>query len=437
MIIFRKNALGKLSSAEELDKSIFITNPATWITLWMIIILTVGFIIWSVLALVSSRVHSQGIFLPNNGRVVNVVTSQGETLDRIYVGVGDYVGKGDKVAKFSAATLEKRLKIAEKKLKLERKLYHKVVKQTKEERSERKINNNRHLKYIDSSISFLTKEIADSEQIFEENKAFYEDRSITQSALVSFRTNLHQLKNQLNSLILNRNELLSNESQIIHQEDIRLDKLEQVVNSLESDIELLKSSIEGTVVESPVAGLVIELKATQDEYVGPQTPLISIVNHSPPPGSIISKDGLGYGELMKQNQQEDIEFLAYVDVFNGKKIKPGMKVNVEVGYLDRNSYGFVKGSVQSISDFPLSSAGIYAKLANKNLVNLFLQKGPAYEVSVKLLKKTDSKNGFDWTSEKGLNVKNIDVGSIGTAEFLLEEKRPISLAIPWIKSLFN
>lgn len=92
--LFRKSAVEKLSSPEQLDKSIVITKPLTWLALIGVVFIITCFIVWSVYGTMPDIAEAQGII--SNGVYTNSVYSHfsGKVAD-VYKEEGDYVKKDD------------------------------------------------------------------------------------------------------------------------------------------------------------------------------------------------------------------------------------------------------------------------------------------------------------------------------------------------------
>ena len=65
--LYRKSALEKISSPEQLDKALTVTSPASWIALLGIAVIVVAGIIWSILGTIPITVSTQGIVSPKVG----------------------------------------------------------------------------------------------------------------------------------------------------------------------------------------------------------------------------------------------------------------------------------------------------------------------------------------------------------------------------------
>ncbi len=435
MIIFRKNALNKISSAEELDKSIFIVNSTSWLVLLTIFIIAIIFVLWATFSSIKTEVKANGIFLPHHGIIVDVITNGSGKLKKINFNIGEHVKQGDIVAELSSDKLQEQFTIAKQRLATEQAFHQQVSGQISNERLLRNKKTKIQIAYINENIANLKKEIAISEKIYAENQKFYKEHLITETKLSNLFVALSQIKARLNNLVISKNDIFTQNNKIIHQESLRLSEILKNINSYNYKIELLKLDLQGLYIKSPEDGIITEIKVIQNTQVRVSQPVMSLVtggkynmdeNIENPSDSLIA---------FNKKRNKSLRYLAYVDVINGKKVKHDTLVNIEVSYLNKNSYGMVQGRVRHVSEFPLSSAAIKAKLSNENLVTLFTKQGPVYEVFVELL--YDENYRLKWTSAKGYEVDSIDIGSLGFTNFIIKEVRPISLAIPWLKSVFD
>jgi hypothetical protein len=102
--LFRKAALDRLSSPEQLHTLMRVTNAKGWLALVGCALIVVTAVVWGVLGSVRTKVTAQGILLGGAG--IAEVTSQGEgDVASIEVKVGDVVKKGQVVAKVAQPAL--------------------------------------------------------------------------------------------------------------------------------------------------------------------------------------------------------------------------------------------------------------------------------------------------------------------------------------------
>lgn len=73
--IFRQKSMERVSSPEQLNDYIRVTNPATWATLGAVVILLVGFIVWGVVGTLETRVRTAAV---SDGGTVTCYVSEAE-----------------------------------------------------------------------------------------------------------------------------------------------------------------------------------------------------------------------------------------------------------------------------------------------------------------------------------------------------------------------
>ena len=104
--IYRRPALDKLQSPEQLDKMIQITSPMFWIAAAGGGLILTAAIIWSVFARLPINVSSEGILIGTGG--VGTVYSDAEGIvDEVLVSEGDTISKGQVVARLTSPAEEK------------------------------------------------------------------------------------------------------------------------------------------------------------------------------------------------------------------------------------------------------------------------------------------------------------------------------------------
>jgi len=95
--IFRKVALERLSSPDQLDQLMRVTNPRGWLALTALAALLVTAIVWGFLGSVSTKVSGMGILVTSGGLRGVLAIQSGEVTD-IHTRVGDVIEQGQVVA---------------------------------------------------------------------------------------------------------------------------------------------------------------------------------------------------------------------------------------------------------------------------------------------------------------------------------------------------
>ncbi len=113
--LFRKAALDRLSSPEQLHTLMRVTNAKGWLALVGCALVIVTAILWGALGTVQSKVAAHGILLGGAG--LSELTAVGEgDLVSIDVKVGDTVKKGQVIAKIAQPQLEAQIQTSKRRL---------------------------------------------------------------------------------------------------------------------------------------------------------------------------------------------------------------------------------------------------------------------------------------------------------------------------------
>lgn len=167
---------------------------------------------------------------------------------------------------------------------------------------------------------------------------------------------------------------------------------------------------ENSRVISPYAGRVVEIRASEGSVVSEGSPLLSLE----PSQSSAAADAV-----------------VYVPAAEGKKIKPGMEVQISPSTVKREEFGFILGRVIAVGEFPASREGMLRVLGSEELVNKFSTIDTPIEVQVELLSDPASASGYQWSSKApDITIAN---GTLCSAQIVVERRRPLSLVLPLLK----
>src|ERR1700712_3864262 len=107
--IFRKTALERLSSPEQLDRLITLTRPRDWISATTLLAIVALAVLWSVFGMVPTRVKGSGIFIATQGRLFDATASGEGTLVALLAPVGTAVKQGQVIAQVEQQDLRQSL----------------------------------------------------------------------------------------------------------------------------------------------------------------------------------------------------------------------------------------------------------------------------------------------------------------------------------------
>ena len=141
---------------------------------------------------------------------------------------------------------------------------------------------------------------------------------------------------------------------------------------------------------------------------------------------------------LAQEKQELLGYL-YIPVEKGKRVMPGMSLQLAPNGVDVSQSGSLLGVVRSVSQYPMNLQGIIQHTGNQQLAQWILQsqKGAVMEVTFDLVKDENSESGYLWTSFVGEH-KKVTPGSFCTGSVIIERRPPIQKVFyklsQWLRS---
>lgn len=415
---FRKAALEKLSTPERLDQLIQVTSPKGWIALLTVFIALLTGICWSVFGSVKTKLDATGVLL--GGDVHEVVsTSKGQLVD-LKVSIGTEVKKGDVIATIEQPEIiqqieEAKAVLAEKKIELEKiTSYGDQDDQLQDQIVEQKRAS------IQAQIETETKNLGFLQNQLQVEKDLLEKGLITKSQVVNTELKVEASKGTIKKLKNQITETSSQRLNIDFNQEQKINTQKHLISGAERNLEYLKERYEiNTYVKSPYSGEVVEVLTDAGGVVGQGTPLFKLKNT---------------GEFAPS--ENTLRGVLYIPSQDGKKIKENMEALVVPSTVQPHEYGFIKGKVTYVSEFPITEKGMMTSVKNEQLVQSLLSAGALFEVYVEFEKDESSFSGFKWTSAKGPEIL-IREGTSCIAKVTVKKEPPIAIVIPALKKFFN
>jgi hypothetical protein len=123
----------------------------------------------------------------------------------------------------------------------------------------------------------------------------------------------------------------------------------------------------------------------------------------------------------------------YFSIADGKRIQPGMRMEVVPDTVKRERYGGISGTVRAASQMPVSRSTVAAAFGNADLADRLLADPPCIEITVELERDPASFSGLRWTASRGPEMQ-ISAGTTAVGRATLEQRTPISYVLPYLRS---
>ena len=398
-----------LAAPQHLDRALYVTTPKAWLALCMLLIMTAAVVVWAVVGEVASYVHGNGIVLRRGGAVFDAAASDSGKLVRIVPALGDTVKEDEVVAEtYDEATRERytsTLALAGERMQTLRD--RETEAQGENALNEQNIVRQRaNLEELERTgralVENARKRLQSTQELLERGLV---DRTVVEAseeAVDIARRNLFDVMRR-------RDELDADDLSRRNEIKIRLDEAEQDHLEAERQVKELEALIEAWRIRAPVSGRVSEIKAQV--------------------GAVLEA---GESVLDIETGGESLDVLIYVSSADGRRVKVGMPVLVSPTTVRSMEFGSMTGTVESISEFPVSLAGMTAVLQNEDLARTFSISGPPYSGRVVLTPDATTASGFAWTSPKGADV-DITAGMLAEVEIEIERQPPVALVVPLLK----
>ena len=200
--------------------------------------------------------------------------------------------------------------------------------------------------------------------------------------------------------------------------DQRIASAERKVSALEDRYGL------DTLVKSPYAGRVVELKVNVGELVERGTPLITLVRSAPGDAATPS------------STQQVLSAVVYVPPSFGKQVRVGERAHVALSTARREEFGFIIGRVRSVADVPSTAEGMQRVLKNRQLVQSLSNNAAPFEVIIDLETDAKTPSGYRWSSSSGPDLK-INGGTLVGADIEVRTIPLLAFAIPQARQLLE
>jgi len=126
---------------------------------------------------------------------------------------------------------------------------------------------------------------------------------------------------------------------------------------------------------------------------------------------------------------KEIEAVVYIPSLHGKRVRPGMEIQIAPSTVRREEYGYLLGKVTYVSDFPATPAGMRRVLKNDQLVVALSGQDAPYEIHADLIPDPGSASSYRWSSSQGPPIR-IQSGTLADANVVVERRRPIFMVLP-------
>lgn len=408
-MIFRKVALERLSSPEQLDQLLQVTNPRGWLALGALGALLLTSLVWAIFGSIPTEAGGEGILLRQGGVTSLVAAEQGQ-VEEVLVSVGDVIEKGQVVARVRQQELLRQIQDSRDKLADERAEYNDLLRYAGQQERLRDRDLAQQRANLEQNIRALEKEVELARDQVAAQRDLLKDGLVTKQTFLASEQHLNDAQGRLAAARLELNGLELKRLDAGQQVEQQLETRQAQIRDLELELRERQARLgESARVVSSHAGRVLEVLADRGDVVTPGTPILNL--------ELTSK------ELMA---------VLFIPASAGKKVQPGMRVRVSPSTVKREEFGSMLGKVVWAAEFPSTQKGMNRMLGNEALVQKLMEEGPPIQVNVALDRDASTPTGYRWSSSTGPSL-SISSGTLATGAVVVREERPIRLILPKVR----
>jgi HlyD family secretion protein len=410
--VFRKVALDRLASPEQLDQLLPVTDPRGWVALAAVGVVLLGGLVWAVLGRIPVNVGGTGILVKSGGVLEVIAVNAGQITD-VAVGVGDAVTEGQAVARVAQPELSGILAQAKANLADLRAQHEQLVSFGSKDVKLQSDQLHQQRTAIVQAIVSTRREARWTRHKLRIQEQLVDDGLMLRQTLLDTREKEHatvnkiaQAKSQLAQIAVKELELRNLREQEMTASKMRMDQADRNVQ------ELIRQLQAKSQIVSPYTGRILEILVEQGVVVAPGEPILRLD--------------------LSGRAVKGLEAVIFVPSRRGKQIQVGMPVRIAPTTVKQEEYGMLLGTVTSVSDFPSTVRGMQRVLKNEKLVESLSGADVPYEIHADLMVDPGTVSQYRWSSSKGPPEK-IRSGTLAVAQIEVAHRRPIELVLPIFK----
>ncbi len=470
--LFRQESLERLSSPEKLDRLMRVVNPKGWIPLATLGFLSMTALTWSIFGRIPITVQGAGV-LVYPSTVVPIQAKSSGQLVKLNVREGEQVKKGEIIATIDRSDRQEQLNLAKAKLaqlqnqnseansvQVQRKKQDLQAIQEQRQSLEQRLQIVENLTPTlkEKGLSAIQRQRQNLEQRqqtleglrptfqlrFESREMLFERGAISEDVFLEAKQeylnnlgNIDEVKAQLKELdvreaeayqqyLSNLNEIKNIQAQIQELDSKQANLTQQdwekstsrtrEIQEVEREIAQIEQQIDSeTQIVSQHSGKILELTVNPGQVIDAGTRLASIDT---------------------DNRGGNLKGITYFPVQDGKKIQPGMEIQITPQTIKRERFGGIVATVTKVSPFPITTEAAANAVGNPQIIaGLVPETQPVViQVAAKLKPDPETFSGFQWSSSSGPELK-ISSGTTTSARVKITERAPITFVFPILRSL--
>ena len=427
--LFRKEALERMSSPERLDQLIQIVAPKDWLmagTLLALMLAVLGWCIWGRLPV---TVTGNGVIVRPR-KIVEIQSAAAGRLARFGLQAGDEVRPGEILGVIDQTEIRRQLED-------DRAQLAELETQDRKKNAFEESQTRLEARDEASQREYLALQAANQKENLKNAEAL---EPVLKRRVESLREAVYQgLEPKISGELLQAEREHYDNQALISNLHAQLAEIESQVKLLDTKRterarELLEASTarknQMLELRKNIGVHEVQLERNTEILCGQSGRVLEVVAT---PGQVVAA-GMRLATLEAEQAASDLVSVSYFPVRDGKRIRPGMKVQVTPDTVKRERFGGILGVVASVSTFPVTKEGAALLVGNPEVASELLKEEPRIEVVADLEKDPSTPSGYKWSSSRGPRLP-VTAGTTTSGRVTIEERSPVSYVLPFLREI--
>ena len=427
--IFRKEALERLASPERLDHLIRIVSPKDWLLIGSMLGLMALVIGWCIWGKLPTTVTGQG-FIVRPRKIIGIQSRAAGKLVSFSLRVGDEVRQGEVLGFIDQTEIRKQLEEDRRRLaEFEGQDREKTALQSEQWRLQ--------MRDVEAQKKYLLMQSANREQRIKDAEGL---APVLNKRRDSLREAVYQgLEPKISAeLLVAEREFLENQSRISDLKaqrseiESQIKQLETRATELQRTLLEASTSRKNQMLELGKSIALYEVQLDRDSQIkADQTG--RVVEIAVNPGQVVGS-GARLASIDVREPRGNLVCVTYFPVRDGKRVQPGMSIQVTPEMVKRERFGGILGKVSAVSVFPVTKEGAALLLGNAEVAERLLKNEPQIEVMAELEKDSSTYSGYKWSSSRGPHLL-ITAGTTTSGRVTVETRSPLTYILPLLREM--
>lgn len=415
--IFRQEALDRLASPEFLDRPVRIVRSTAWLSLAAFLVALVLAGVWGAIAEAPVKVVGQGIIIREGG-LFEITASEPGRIQELFIRPGQSIAEGETVALMDLSDLNREYQNAAANLRGARDRFTEISNFYVESNARKRQADKERLQTIDETEQLLKARLKLLKERRTNVRRLVEGGQMIRERLIEAEVDYSNALERKADLDDERVQIRLRQIEDESQRDVELLNQRLEVESSEREVDRLEKRLsEREVLTSRYDGHVAEVKVNAGDIVEVGSALATVTPQS-------------------AEVTPELYALLYLPPGDGKRVKPGMSVEIDLSTVKREEFGYIIGTVTDVAGLPATFEGMRRTLRNDRLVEQLSGDGAPFQATIALERDPESPNQFKWSSARGAEI-DLNAGTLFEGQVVVRHLRLISFLVPEIEKVLG